>query len=452
MRSPADGGGGHGGTNWSGMTMEQMWVTLENQDTTAHWSLISGWQKSYELTLQHLRQVQSFRENLATAWPPETSAASAAYLKRLDDLIKHLQNTYDAAVANHSAFSSATSALADSRRKLKVVYDAYMANKGKIDAYDERMAKGNPGGGRSVARFTAPPPITDQQQEQLTVQARSIMFGLSTEISQARASLTKPAKYDPKGFVTGGQERNGDTTYTSPVFPPLFPQEGESKTPQNTSHTWPPATDSKPIGNTPSQPGLVLGGTPPPPVISPGNAGIIPPSPGPPPPNNTINPPIEIPVPPTHTGPSSIPSRLPGPNTGGGLVKPGTGGTPTGGMRPMPPSGVIGGMPGGVIGGMPGAGLGQPGSARAAQRVNPVGGVLGLGNSSSRPSSPAGTSSRPGIPFVGVGGGASHRGNSKEATRWDPDNPWQTDEGVEPVVLPPSEQRFDPGPVIGFDR
>ena len=125
------------------------------------------------------------------------SPASAAYLERLDDLIKHLQNTYDAAVANYSAFNSATSALADSRRKLKVVYDAYVANKGKIDAYDERMAKGNPGGGTSVARFTAPPPVTDQQQEQLTNQARSIMYGLSTEISQAHAGLIKPAEYDP---------------------------------------------------------------------------------------------------------------------------------------------------------------------------------------------------------------------------------------------------------------
>jgi hypothetical protein len=33
---------------------------------------------------------------------------------------------------------------------------------------------------------------------------------------------------------------------------------------------------------------------------------------------------------------------------------------------------------------------------------------------------------------------------------WDPDNPWETEEGVAPVVLPPAEAgRLDPGPAIG---
>jgi hypothetical protein len=36
---------------------------------------------------------------------------------------------------------------------------------------------------------------------------------------------------------------------------------------------------------------------------------------------------------------------------------------------------------------------------------------------------------------------------------WDPDNPWETDEGVAPVVLPARETgRIDPGPTIGLDR
>jgi hypothetical protein len=443
----ADSGGGYGGTNWFGTTMEQMWLALENQDTTPHWNLLSGWQKSYELTLQHLSRVQSFRENLATAWPPEKSPASAAYLERLDDLIKYLQNTYDAAIANHSAFSSATSALADSRRKLKVVYDAYVANKGKIDAYDARMAKGNPGGGKSVARFTAPPPVTDQQQEQLTNQARSIMYGLSTEISQAHASIVAPAKYEPEKAVMDRHEKGGAPTYAPPIFPPLFPSDVGSRSSRATSNVSPPHTPVPPSGSHTGHPGLVLGGTSPVPVtIPPGPVPGILPSPPATPPPNTINPPIGLPgLSPGSSFPSTT-GPMPGQINGGGLVKPGVGGVPTGGMRSMPP--------GGVIGGMPGVGLGQPGGgARSAQRVSPVGGVINPGGAGSRPGSAGTTSGQSGMPFGGMGGrGATHRGDNEQTSHWDPDNPWQTDEGVAPVVLPSSEQRIDPGPAIGFDR
>ena len=36
--------------------------------------------------------------------------------------------------------------------------------------------------------------------------------------------------------------------------------------------------------------------------------------------------------------------------------------------------------------------------------------------------------------------------------RWDPDNPWETVQGVPPVLLPPVEQRVDPGPAIGLSE
>ena len=104
----AGGGGGYGGTNWSSASVMDMWLAVGNQETTPHWESLTGWRKSYELTQQHMTAVKNYRENLATAWPPEKSAASAAYIRRLDDLIEHLQHTYDAAVANYGAFSSAT--------------------------------------------------------------------------------------------------------------------------------------------------------------------------------------------------------------------------------------------------------------------------------------------------------------------------------------------------------
>jgi hypothetical protein len=42
------------------------------------------------------------------------------------------------------------------------------------------------------------------------------------------------------------------------------------------------------------------------------------------------------------------------------------------------------------------------------------------------------------------------RDQQSNSSHWDPDNPWETAEGVAPVVLPPAEQPVDPGPAIGL--
>jgi hypothetical protein len=113
--------------------------------------------------------------------------------------------------------------------------------------------------------------------------------------------------------------------------------------------------------------------------------------------------------------------------------------------------------PGGVIGGVPGGGLGQPGATRpGARRINPVGGVIGegrqgpaaSGRSAGRGTGAHGTLSEE--PFAQAG---NRRGRHDQngGNYWDPDNPWETDEGVDPVVLPPREQRIDPGPAIGLN-
>jgi hypothetical protein len=123
--------------------------------------------------------------------------------------------------------------------------------------------------------------------------------------------------------------------------------------------------------------------------------------------------------------------------------------------------------PGGIIGKAPGVGLEEPGAPRfGTQRVNPVGGVIGEPGSmgvmgGGRGAAPAtrGSSVAPGGGMRGntsgqsygqVGGRRAGRRDKSEDARWDPDNPWATEEGVEPVVLPPMEQRIDPGPAIGL--
>lgn len=442
----AGGGGGYAGTNWSAASVIDMWLAIANQDTTPHWQLLSGWRKSYELTLQHMSQVKNYRENLATAWPPEKSPAAAAYLARLDVLIDHLQQTYDAAVANHSAFSSATSAISAARTKLKTVVNEYLANEGKLQTFAQEQAQRPKGG---LQRGPEPkPPVPDSRQIQLEAQARSIMYGLSTEITQARTQITKPAPYDPTHGRFGEDSNRPESSYAPPPIPPVVafdPGTPASHTATSGGSqgglTQPPLSTTQP---SPRVPGLILGGVEPSPI-----------APTPPPTTNP-NPPVTIGPSPTNIPPPSPP--LPTPvNTGGpttptggrgrgiaiGTPTDGVFGSPNGTARPMPP--------GGVIGGMPGRSLGQPGtSGRQPTQVNPVGGVIGP-SAGGRPGATgrlAGTTSQP---LGGTPGRSLERvEDSPSSARWDPDNPWETAKGVSPVLVPLADQPIDPGPAIGL--
>jgi hypothetical protein len=439
-------GGGYGGTDWMAMDVIHMWQAIQNQDTTAHYQLLAGWRKSYELTLEHLSHVQSYRQNLAEAWPPEKSPASAAYLQRLDDLIANLQSTYDAAVANHDAFANATLAISLSRTDVEKIYNEYTSNQAKLEEFKNRPYVA---AGKSAVP-PQKPPVPDGRQEQLNNQARSIMYGLSSEIIQAKTQITKPPVYDPSLKREGNDRDNGDATYTAPVIPPVTPfdpgngsSQATSSTTQHSAatHSTNPGTNPSTQPSTARPPGLVLGGIQPLPTVPPPTTGVLPQPPiggGPLPP--VITPTPILPLNPVGLGSPGLPP-------GSGMTKFFTGEGPgrpgIGGMRAMPP--------GGVIGKAPGVGLGQPGvGGRAASRVNPVGGVIHPGNSEGRPGS-AGRSSTSGQPTRSLFGRSEGRSDESEDTlHWDPDNPWETAEGVSPVVLPAAEQRVDPGPAIGL--
>jgi hypothetical protein len=441
MLSASDNGGG--GTAFYSMDVPTMWALVANQDTTAHYEMLSGWQKSYELILEHLAQVQNYRENLVAAWPPEKSPASAAYVAQLDDLVTHLQKTYDAAIANHTAFAGATLSLSLSRNDLKVIYDQYTANQAKLDAFN--AAPKPLSSGKAVAP-PLKPPVTAGQQEQLNNQARVLMSQLSTDLVQAQTSLTTPPEFLPPTFIDD-KEKVYVQTFTPPVIPPIVPTDSDfvsSSSHGTSAHSVgssihavePPATTGV------RQPGLVLGGVNSPLPITPltNGGGPILPTGGGPLPNVIAQPPI---LPPVSSSPFT-PGLTP---TSAGTMRSIPGEAigrigPADGVRPMSPGGVIGGTPG----------VGQPAIGRgSAQRVNPVGGVIN--NSTAKPGSgPRGSgSSTPGQAMSSASGRAGRRGESDDSTIWDPDNPWKTAKGVSPVVMPIGEQRVDPGPAIGLD-
>jgi hypothetical protein len=479
-------GGGGAGTDWWGMPMERIQQLAQSPDIDAHYQIVDGWQKSAELIGEHMFQVQQYRESLATAWPPEKSSAAAAYVTRLDALITNLNETYEAALSNHEAMASASLSLGLAKSEMSKIYSQWDTNNKTLLAYNQQQsqkkaqaASGKPTPSPSPSG-EEPAPVTADQQEALRQKAITLMSGVSSDLAQAQLKIVKPAAYDPTSVIDKDQHTVGAGANGPANLPPIVPtpftggggsgstgggslpsSRGSSTFPTSTGSTLPTSGSSFP-GSSNGNPGLVLGGTNPPTTLQP---PTLPPNPNPITslPGGGGGPTINPGILPPGTGPILPNGTLP---PGGGKFATGEGGlkafggAPEGGLKAMPPGGIIGRTPGGA--------LGEPTTGRLGpQRVNPVGGVIGESGGSpsmlggGRGAAPGmrggnATAGRSGInaaqqAYGQTGGRRSRRPGQPEETSWDPDNPWATDEGVDPVVLPAPEQRIDPGPAIGIN-
>ncbi|RZU50247.1 hypothetical protein EV385_2013 [Krasilnikovia cinnamomea] len=487
----ADGGGGYGGTDWFGYDVKKMWEAIADQDTEPHYEVVQGWRRTSELTNEHLSRVRLYRDNLADAWPPEKSPASAAYIARLDELIEHLTETHAAAAANYTTFSSVALDLSVARTKIEPLYKEYMANQASIAKWqadrDAAAAAPKPSSSPTPSPSPSPqaspvptaPPVSAEHQEQLNNQARSIMYALSNTVISAQAQLQKPKLYDFGTMANRQGDDHGDGNGSGQSVPPLIPVPAPPAVPPpdhlvqrpHMATTSPvasghpgvsainPGSVINPVGgptlsgtqlvaappvSPPVTPGLTIGATNTIPPGTPGLPGILPPA---------VNSPLGL-VPPGAST-ASIPGGAAIP---GGPPRPSLG-AQAGRFPTMPSGGVIGSTPGsGVIGQLPGTGSGQTRVGGGSSRVNPIGGVI-------NPQSSAGARSVSGVGAaarLGSGGqlgaayGQSRRSRSDHPENantapWDPDNPWATDEGVDPVVLPQEDPGpINPGPAIGI--
>ncbi|HET8682237.1 MAG TPA: hypothetical protein VFM54_10225, partial [Micromonosporaceae bacterium] len=89
--SAAEGGSGY--TDWSGMSVAQIWGVLAGYQTDPQWTHVDGWRKAYQLASAHLRRMRDYRERVAAAWPPQHNEAARAYLARMDEMISSVQAT-----------------------------------------------------------------------------------------------------------------------------------------------------------------------------------------------------------------------------------------------------------------------------------------------------------------------------------------------------------------------
>ncbi|MCI4064250.1 hypothetical protein MRQ36_17265 [Micromonospora sp. R77] len=447
------------------MDVLSMWACLQDQETTGHWKQVAGWRKVCDLAQTHLGRLREYRRGLAEAWPPETNAAARTYIVELDQLIDKVQRTHDAAAANHDALSAAARALGSARAGLEPIYQEYATKLQQKQSYEATVA--DP---KALAGSRLPDqPVTAADLERLNVQARELMTGLSGELQQAQVMLRRPPTPKTWPGVDHLPPDQQPPPASIPTVPPIVPMPlAISNTPLRSTK---PAATGQPLP-TPAAPGVgpVLGGAGTGLAPAPNNPGLSA-TPSAPPPTSAAGAP-SLPTLPNMPSRTTFPGQFRNPAEPGGRPLPGS-------INREPPHAIPPRSTplGGLIGGPPGMAMGQPGGAVPPRRVNPVGGVIGGGGAGTAPTGAAG--SRPGAgrafpsgvlhgtsPLGGAPGAGSYAGSGtpplrptrrendeSEPRRWDPDHPWEVDQGVDPIVRPPDEEGpIDPGPAIGFDR
>ncbi|MEU7839864.1 hypothetical protein AB0B39_02730 [Micromonospora sp. NPDC049114] len=455
-------GGGRtsGQTDWHLMDVNSMWACLQDHDTTNHWKQVAGWRKVCDLAQIHLGRLQEYRRGLAEAWPPETSAASGTYLAQLDDLIAKVRHTHDAAAANYTALSAATQAIGTTRAELRKIHEEYAAKLQQKQAYDATAADPKAIMGNRVVES----PVTDGELERLNVQARAMMFNLSGELQQAQATLQKPPPPPPRLRRDPASTDAYDAS-TGPTIPPIVPVPITPDTavrrpllnPAGSSHPVQASTVGPILGSAGA------GVAPAPPLANAGLPGVTPNIAA-----TGFGPTAQ--TPPT----SLVRPQVPPQGQTDAIGRTASGATK--GLSHIPTAPSARAAPtNGLIGGMPSSGLGSPASGgNPTRKVNPIGGVIGGGGAGTTPTGSAG--SRPGSGrsaagghgFSPIGGAPGTGGNygpsyppgrpgrngyEEDRHAWDPDHPWKTDHGVNPIVRPPEEPGpSDPGPAIGLDR
>lgn len=471
MSEVGDGTGGYRGlTNWNLYDVPAMWRVLEPQRTDAQWRQVAGWRKTAELAQAHLGRLGIYRDALARVWPPERNAAARAYLTRLDHLIDSVAQTAEVASANYTVLAATAGTIAVARSRIETIHREYVEKRQALETYQRRV-----GELASIGYHPwQPAPVTEAEVERLNTRARTVMFALSGELASAQTQIRQPPTYGRRsGFDIANDDVYGSTR--PPTIPPIVPAPAAGRV-----HTALVGSNGQvergPVVAPRMDLGPVLGGVAGPvaATASTGNVALPRQSASPPLPDSpgsilpiTAMPPAGLGLPPVPrpSGPSTGTGRpIPIPQTTGpvksGPPRPAAGEL-IGPGRALPPGGVIGGV--------------APVASRPTpiRQVNPVGGVISpgvVGPAGAAPVSRAGTtrpaasSSLPALtsPVSGLPGrhGADPAGGLRAggvelagARPWDPDDPWQTENGVPPVVLPPAEPgRHDPGPAIGLDR
>jgi hypothetical protein len=402
---------------------------VADEDNPEAWRQVAALGDMADTVKDQKNRLLLARDALIQAWPPEKNPAAQAFVDQIDILLRNMDVQKATAEKNAAALGNIVEALRQAKDKVRPLYEQYLAKRDdRVPAWwdhaeeelDEQARKHMVDAEKIVAthamQITAPPPYrlnvaTDVNQrtrgfdsDDDTTSSRRYTLGAPGNPTTNGRSVAVP--HDPPPPLPGSEGAASPVTQRSPSGVELAGV--APTTPVMQTHVPPSAAGTLP--GPPGgliQPGMIIGGRALPSVdVTTGARGAMVSGGAPGPFSGGIR------------GVSPFGSVIRGTSPGSGGISP---------AKPMPPSWLPAtpGQPG-VIGGMTQSGLGGTGGRSVADSRM----MAGMPNTA---------------------GGRSPRNEARDAA-FDPDNPWTTAEGVDPVIEPPRHRpQHDPGPgVIGW--
>ncbi|AGZ46000.1 hypothetical protein [Actinoplanes friuliensis] len=500
-------------TAWGSYNTPRLWSMVMNEDDPEAWRQVAAWGEISGAVKDQRSLLLKAREALVTAWPPEQNMSSAAFVEELDTLLARMDQAKTDADDTATGLANILEALRQAKNNIKPLWEQYKEKSDDLtpawwDNAEDELDK------KAQQHMITAEQIVQDNVARLRVPESYVLDPIDPEWEpedKPGGSTSNTGSGSGSASSTRGGSSTDIPVPHNPVPPlpghdPIVP-DGGAPTPD--SPGGPTDGGGGGGGGTVTGPGLSGVINPPPaaPPTGPPGTGVVPPTGGgggivPPPPSPIVGPGVG-----GAGGPRGIGTGgATGPRTGGGVTGLGANGVggaargvrPAGtGPRALPSGAVIGesvagagrgtnGLPHGGVGGAAGrpatgprgggaSGAGGVGGAAGRGGAGSVGGPAGRGGvAGARPGAARGAgrsepvrpprpswlpdepvgSARAGAGTPGLTGTArgTRRTGDGEQPPFDPDNPWQVAEGVNPVIAPaPDTARHDPGPnVIGW--
>ncbi len=401
------------GTDWSRLTVGQMWEALGDFDHEPASRQSGGWDRAFELLDYHRARLEEYRDLVAARWRGATAEAFLAEFSGLIDAVKALR---DVALANAPVLPHLSASIVEARAALAPVHERWVANQAALAGSGSA-----PSAGGVPQPSPGPVAVSPGAQDRLHAQAVDIMATFSDRVIEGYQAIKIPQMYEPRSNIA---ERHHD---------PVAPVGSRSAAPGGGA----PPLRSSSVSVSVSGSGAWS------PAPAPGGGSLL--AGGP-----STAPPLSV----SGSGPAGPGSGHDGVPVVGrviGMVSPPPGAVSPGRMPGAGSSAWTGSggralRPGGVING-PGLGF-EPVPVRSAgPRVNPVGGVIGptTGQESEAMLAP---------PVGGAGGRLGDQRRRGHNPDYDSNEHWPVPKGVPPVLgLPGPEPQHDAGmPMIGQPR
>ena len=98
---------------------------------------VLAWRRAVQALDEHRKNLEILRRQLAAKWPPETNAASAAYLAEIDRLVQAITQTSASAASNGAHIDHVANAIEKAEKDIEPLHREYLENQKKLAQYEK---------------------------------------------------------------------------------------------------------------------------------------------------------------------------------------------------------------------------------------------------------------------------------------------------------------------------